>query len=259
MPTLKTGQGIKLSYSLHQGDLPDTIALLHGLGADKETFKDITNYAELAEYNILAMDHVGHGDSSSPENFSYTMRDMAEHVKKLVDEKAPTGKIVLILHSMGGAIGIFLAKLLGDRVKGIIFVEGNLDFDDCFFSNYIITRHSLDEWANGKYDRILEKYKANPDMTEYSKAFEKAGAFTLYRASDDLVKVSKDDVLLDKLVALGVPVVGVYGEENNGKYPSEARFREHFPVVFTPGGHNMMVDNPDSFYLEASKFINSLK
>ena len=259
MPTLETGQGIKLSYSLHQGDLPDTIVLLHGLGADKETFKDITNYAELAEYNILAMDHVGHGDSSSPEDFSYTMKDMANHVKTLVDEKAPTGKIVLILHSMGGAIGIFLAELLGDRVRGIIFAEGNLDFDDCFFSNYIITRHSLDEWVKGKFDRILEKYKANPEMAEYSKAFEKAGALTLYRASEDLVKVSKADVLLDKLVALGVPVVGVYGEENNGKYPSEARFREHFPVVFTPGGHNMMTDDPDTFYLETSKFIKSLK
>ena len=253
MPTLETGQGIKLSYTLHSGNLSDTIVLLHGLGDSRDTFKDITNYPELAEYNILSMDHVGHGDSSSPEGFSYTMREMAEHVKKLVNETAPTGKIMLVLHSMGGAIGIFLAELLGDRVKGIIFAEGNLDFDDCFFSNYIITRHSLDEWVNGKFDRILQKYKANPEMVEYSKAFEKAGALTLYRVSEDLVKVSKEDVLLDKLVDIGVPVIGVYGEENRGKYPSEARFREHFPVVFTPGGHNMMIDDPDAFYLEVSR------
>jgi pimeloyl-ACP methyl ester carboxylesterase len=259
MPTFETGPGIKLSYTLHLGDFPDTIVLLHGLGANKETFKEIVNYPELAEKSILAVDHVGHGDSSSPEDFSYTMLEMAEHVKKLVDETAPTGKIVLVLHSMGGAIGIFLAKLLGDRIKGIIFTEGNLDFDDCFFSNYIITRHTLDEWVTGKYDRILEKYRANPDMVEYSIAFGKAGALTLYKASEDLVKVSKADELLDRLVALGVPVIGVYGEENRGKYPSEARFREHFPVVFTPGGHNMMLDDPDAFYLEVSKFIKFLQ
>ena len=72
MPALETGSGIKLSYTLHSGDSPDTIVLLHGLGANKETFKDIINYPELAEKSILAMDHVGHGDSSSPEDFSYT-------------------------------------------------------------------------------------------------------------------------------------------------------------------------------------------
>ena len=216
MPKLETGPGIKLSYTLHSGDSSDTIVLLHGLGANKETFKEITNYPDLTGHSILAMDHVGHGDSSSPEEFSYTMMEMAEHVKKLIDEKAPSGKIVLVLHSMGGAIGIFLAELIRERVKGIIFAEGNLDFDDCFFSNYIITRHSLDEWVNGKFDRILEKYRANPEMFEYSVAFGKAGALTLYRASEDLVKVSKADVLLDKLVALRVPVIGVYGDENNG-------------------------------------------
>lgn len=258
MPIFETGPGIKLSYNLHSGDSSDKIVLLHGLGANKETFKEIINYPDLTDHTILSMDHVGHGDSSSPEEFSYTMIEMAEHVKKLIDEKAPSGKIVLVLHSMGGAIGVFLAELLGDRVKGILFVEGNLDFDDCFFSNYIITRHSLDEWVNGKFDRILEKYRTNPEMVEYSVAFGKAGALTLYKSSEDLVKVSKENVLLDRLVSLGVPVIGVYGDENNGKYPSEARFRVHFPVVFTPGGHNMMADDPDAFYLEVSKFINSI-
>ncbi len=258
MPEIETGQGIKLSYTLHQGDFPDTIVLLHGLGDSKEKFKDVVNYPQLTGHNILAMDHVGHGESSSPNDFSYTMKDMADHVKKLVDMKAPKGNIVLILHSMGGAIGLFLAELLGERVKGIIFAEGNLDFDDCFFSNYIITRHTLDEWINGKFDRILEKYKSNPEMLEYSKSFEEAGALTVYKASEDLVKVSKADTLLGKLVEMGVPVIGIYGGENRGKYPSEARFREHFPVIFTPGGHNMMIDDPDAFYLEVFKFINSL-
>lgn len=259
MPKLETDQGITLSYSYHTGEKPDTIILLHGLGASKKVFRKITGYTKLAGYNILTMDHVGHGDSSSPHDFSYSMREMAEHVKRLVDEKTQSGNVFLVLHSMGGAIGIFLAEMLGDRVKGIVFAEGNIDFDDCFFSNYIISRHSLEEWESEKFNRILGKYKASSKMEIYAESFEKAGALTLYRASEDLVKISKNDVLLGKLVALGVPVIGVYGDENKGKYPSEARFREHFPVVFTPdSGHNMMEDNPDEFYLEISEFIESL-
>lgn len=258
MPELKTRDGVKLSYYHHDGGKSETIVLLHGLGASKETFSDIINYPELLEYNILSMDHVGHGDSSTPEEFSYSMKDMAEHVKILIEKITPEGKVFLVLHSMGGAIGIFLAKMLGDRVKGIVFAEGNLDFDDCFFSNYIITKHTYDEWRNEKFDRILSKQKEDPEMLEYSKSFEKAGAMTLYKASEDLVKVSKEDVLLDMLAGLNVPVLGVYGDENMGKYPSEKRFREHFPVVFIPhSGHNMMIDNPDGFYHELTRFIGA--
>ena len=82
MPLHETGLGITLSYMLHEGDSQDTIVLLHGLGANKRSFKEITDYPSLTGHSILAMDHVGHGDSSSPKDFSYSMRDMAEHVKK---------------------------------------------------------------------------------------------------------------------------------------------------------------------------------
>ena len=40
MPIFETGPGIKLSYNLHSGDSSDKIVLLHGLGANKETFKE---------------------------------------------------------------------------------------------------------------------------------------------------------------------------------------------------------------------------
>ncbi len=259
MPEFETREEIKIAYTHHKGQRSENIVLLHGLGASKETFSDILNYPALVEYNIIVMDHVGHGDSSTPEGFSFSMKAMAEHVRLLIEKVTPEGQVFLVLHSMGGAIGIFLAEILGDRVKGIVFAEGNLDFDDCFFSNYIITRHSYEEWTNEKFDRILSKYKSDPDMLEYSKSFEKAGAMTLFKASEDLVKVSQEDVLLDMLVSLDVPVLGVYGEENKGKYPSEKRFRKHFPVVFTPdSGHNMMIENPDAFYNEITRFIQSI-
>lgn len=259
MPELETREGINISYSYHKGTKSENIVLLHGLGASKETFSEILTYPELLEYNIISMDHVGHGNSSTPEDFSFSMSDMAEHVKILLEKVTPEGEVFLILHSMGGAIGIFLAKKLGNRLKGIVFAEGNIDFDDCFFSNYIITRHSYEEWVDEKFDRILNKYKSDPKMLEYSKSFEKAGPMTLFKASVDLVKVSEEDVLLDMMVSLEVPVLGIYGDENRAKYPSEKRFREHFPVVFTSNsGHNMMVDNPDEFYDEINKFIRSI-
>lgn len=260
MPELDTGGNVTISYSLHRGTRMETIVFLHGLGSSLDNYMDVFNYPELTGYNILLLDHVGHGDSSTPDDFSYSMREMGEHLKHVIDEVAPEGKLSLVLHSMGGAIGILLAEMLGARLQGVVFAEGNIDFDDCFFSNLIITRYTLDEWTESKFDRMLDRFRKDPDSAPYAESFEKAGPLTTYMASVDLVKASRDDALLPKLVGLNVPVLGVFGENNRGKYPSEKRLGEHFPLVFTPdSGHNMMTENPDAFYGAIAEFINSIQ
>ena len=87
----------------------------------------------------------------------------------------------------------------------------------------------------------------------------KAGAVTIYRSSEDLVKVSKEDKLAGELKALNVPTLVVYGEKNKGLWTSEKKMAELFPLVYTPGAaHIMMVDNPSAFYGEVAKFAKGL-
>lgn len=243
-----------LNYTLIQGEGKDIVVFLHGLGANMNTFSAAPEY-EFGDKNILLLDHVGHGKSDTPET-GFTMLEMATEVHRLLEEIAPDGKISLVLHSMGGAIGIFLAEMLKDRVDRVVFAEGNIDFDDCFFSNWIITRHSLEEWVEKGFKRMLDRFEKDPNNQDYAVMFSEAGPVTTYMASVDLVKVSKDDVLLDKLVELNVPVLAVFGDQNKGKYLSEGRLAEHFPVEYIEdAGHNMMIDNPDQFYEAVRSFL----
>lgn len=252
-PSISFMPETQLSYKYFDRGSKGTIILLHGLGADKETYNTAEEYME--SQNILIIDHVGHGKSPNPDT-GYTMEKMAEKVYHLLDELISDGKVRLVLHSMGGAIGIFLAEMLGDRLEKIVFAEGNIDFDDCFFSNWIITKHTQEEWKQKGFQRMAKRFNEDPDNQVYAKSFEEAGAETTYLASVDLVEVSKQDILLDRLVRLGVPVLAVFGEKNKGRYPSEDRLREHFPVVYISGaGHNMMLDNPVEFYSVVLEYL----
>ena len=117
----------------------------------------IHDYPELAAYSILISDLVGYGDSQpAPKNFEYTMREQAEAVKTLIDTVDIKGNLLLIPHSMGGPIGIFLAEMLGSRVKGIVYTEGNIDFNDCFSSNLVLTKFTYDEYVNSGFESDLE-------------------------------------------------------------------------------------------------------
>jgi pimeloyl-ACP methyl ester carboxylesterase len=249
--------GVEYAYYYRRGSEP-YLVFIHGLGDWKETHLKATEYPELAEYGILSIDQIGYGDSSNPEDFNYTMKEQAEMLLKLLD-KLGIKEVVLVPHSMGGPVAVDLAELMKDRVKGIVYAEGNVDFNDCFFSNWIITKHTYEEWIGGVFQGILERYKADPIQANYVTSFGKAGSVSTYRSSEDLVAVSKKDDIRDRLAALNVPVLAVFGAKNRGKFSSEAKMAEKFPLVFIPEAeHSMMVDNPDAYYHEVARFIKSI-
>ena len=257
--SIKTGQ-YNLSYTYHQGKKPLTILPIHGLGGSKDYWQLIHNYPELTQYSILVPDLVGYGDSQPPpKGFKYTMREQATALMALIDALSIKSDILLIPHSMGGPIGIYLAELLGSRVKGIVYCEGNIDFDDCFGSNLVITKYTFEEYLATGFEKGLNAMRKRGEHTGIIQSQAKAGAVTIYRSSEDLVKVSKEDKLAGELKALNVPTLVVYGEKNKGLWTSEAKMAELFTLVYTPGAaHIMMVDNPDHFYDDVARFVKGL-
>jgi len=257
--TVKVGE-YTLSFTYHNGKKPLTIVPIHGLGGSKDYWQPIHNYPELAAYSIIIPDLIGYGDSQPvPKGFRYTMQEQAEAVKTLIDAVGVKGNIILIPHSMGGPIGIILAELLGSKVKGLVYAEGNIDFNDCFGSNLVITKFTFDEYLKTGFEKGQEAMRNRGEYPDIIASQAKAGPVTVYRSSEDLVRISKEDTLAGRLNALMVPVLAVYGEKNKGIWTSENKLAALFPLVFIPeAGHMMMSDNPDAFYDRVAQFINKL-
>lgn len=252
-------KSITFSYTYRRGSKPLTLVLVHGLGGSKEYLQGILNVADLLEFNILIPDLVGFGDTPAPKGFTYTMQEQANAVRNLIDELNITGDMAIIAHSMGGPIGVMLAETLGNRAKAILYAEGNIDFDDCFSSNLVITRYTLEEYKAKGFAKSLDILRKQGNVGGIVSSQERAGAETIYLSSKDLVKVSSEDTLVERLTALKIPVLAIYGEMNRGKWTSEKKLGVLFPLVFIPeAGHMMMVDNPDAFYIEVAAFINKM-
>jgi pimeloyl-ACP methyl ester carboxylesterase len=251
--------GVTLSYVLSEGEKEETILYIHGLGGSKKYLLPVLDYPELASYNVLIPDLVGHGNSSTPKNFSFSMDDQAKILHNLLNKLEIKDKLILIAHSMGGPISISLAKMQRDRIAGIVYAEGNIDIGDADFSNWVISDHTYEEWIKDGFNHLLKQLMEDPKQRWYAEMYQMAGPVTIYKASEAIVAVSKADTLKDRLVELGVPVLVVFGEENRGKFTSEGKLGSIFPLVFIPeAGHSMMWDNPDAFYGEVIKFIRTL-
>ncbi len=250
---------IKFSYTYRRSSKPLTLVLIHGLGGSKEYLQSILNVNALLEFNVIIPDLVGFGDTPAPKGFTYTMQEQADAVRNLIYELNITGDIAIIAHSMGGPIGVMLAEALGNRVKAVIYAEGNIDFDDCFSSNLVITRYTFEEYKEKGFTKGLDILRRQGDVGRMVSSQGKAGAETIYWSSKNLVKVSTEDTLVKRLTDLNIPVLAIYGDMNKGKWKSEKKLEALFPLVFIPkAGHLMMVENPEAFYDEVATFIHKL-
>jgi pimeloyl-ACP methyl ester carboxylesterase len=70
---------------------------------------------------VVWLDLAGHGDSQSQRQ-QYTMSAFGNDVAAVVNQINPE-KVILVGHSIGGIVAIEAAKLLGDKVIGIVGVD----------------------------------------------------------------------------------------------------------------------------------------
>jgi pimeloyl-ACP methyl ester carboxylesterase len=117
--TVDSADGSRLQYGVRgKGDI--TVVFIHCWTCNHEFWNGQIDHFSRS-YRVAWLDLAGHGRSGSHRK-DYTMQafgaDVAAVVKHIGGER-----IVLVGHSMGGPVAIEAAKLLGDRVIGIVGVD----------------------------------------------------------------------------------------------------------------------------------------
>ena len=103
----------------------DAVLFLHGNPTSSFLWRDVMGAMEGAG-RLLAPDLIGCGDSdklpdSGPDR--YTIAEHARYLDAWIDAVIPSGKVVLVLHDWGGALGFNWARRNPDRVRGIAYME----------------------------------------------------------------------------------------------------------------------------------------
>ncbi|MFX0116622.1 MAG: alpha/beta fold hydrolase [Candidatus Hodarchaeota archaeon] len=235
-----------------------TILFIHGFGCAKETFVNAFTSPSLVNFDLIAFDLPGHGQSSKSEDFTYSMRDMARCTLEIL-EKLGISNFHLCVHSMVGIIGIELVERTPARVRSFMNLEGNPTLDDCFFTNKIIEYSYQNFVATGR--KLIEEELSrlalgDPSIISYLETFKKTSSSALYYAALDTVKISGDSKLISRFMQLKKSCY-VYGERNKGKFPAEEKLLSlGVPVYYIANaGHFMIVDNPVELYKLVEKWV----
>ena len=116
--------GIDIYYELHQNPKADqTMVFLHGFLSSSFCFRKII--PKLNEYyTILSVDFPPFGKSGKAKAFTYSYDNIAKTILRLLDILS-IPQAILIGHSMGGQICLYMAKLSPERFPKLILLASS--------------------------------------------------------------------------------------------------------------------------------------
>ncbi len=251
MPSIRIGEQ-RLAYRLKESG-PSSFVFVHGLGASKNSFDRCFEMDAFTGCTLASIDLPGCGESRGPEAFSYTIKDQAKLVSEWIQHLG-LKRIILLGHSMGAVVCLYLAEDLGPKLKVFFNLEGNLDYDDCTFSAGVASSTLEDFEAYGleafkrSLREALQEY-ASPGLANYYQNISRAYPKGLYLSSLSLVEESREGNLKEKFLSLPVRKWYVFGESSMNLVTMSFLETHDIPYFIVPkSGHFMMDDQPEFFY-----------
>jgi len=111
--------GTPISYEVHGTGEP-TLVFVHGWSCDARYWREQVPYFS-KKHRVVTVDLAGHGHSGMGRE-RYTMASFGEDVKA-VTETIGSQTVILVGHSMGGSVIAEAARLMPERVIGLVGVD----------------------------------------------------------------------------------------------------------------------------------------
>jgi pimeloyl-ACP methyl ester carboxylesterase len=240
-----------------------TLLFVHGLGESGLCFKEVFQYEQFGEFNVMVPDLVGYGRSSKASGDNYSFDFQVNRLQRLMTDKL-YGDIIVIGHSMGGDLGTLLcAKDKNGSIKAFVNVEGNLTQSETFISRKAVEAHKNRDflrWFNKdfKWWQVLKKWgKRYDSCRRYYASLQFCRQEAFLQNAQELVE--KNTALEGEFKSkigetycdLSIKKVFCYGKESikpgslTLKYIKNKNLEsKKFPGAF----HWVMIDQAEKFY-----------
>ncbi|RNA21726.1 abhydrolase domain-containing 8 [Brachionus plicatilis] len=105
-----------------------TIFFIHGVGGNSLVWKHQLKYFAEQNYEMIAIDLIGHGKSTKSKVFShYEFIEICSHIRAVFDLFAKKNNII-IGHSYGSSFAVNLSQERRDLVQKVVLISGGMPY-----------------------------------------------------------------------------------------------------------------------------------
>ena len=239
----KDGTGISF-YTEGSGE--PALVFIHGWSCDKSYWAGQVK-AFSPKYKVITIDLAGHGESGL-ERKDYTMQLFGEDVAAVVNELG-LKKVILIGHSMGGAVVIEAANLLKGKVIGLIGADTFQNLGETFPEEQMLQflKPFKENFVENTKGFVNSMFPPAADQKLVKKVADDMSSAPPRVALSAMENMFKDDGV-DALKKLDVPIISINCDMYPVKVEQNRKLVKSFEVKLMKGsGHFVMLDNPELF------------
>lgn len=202
MPKTLIGE---VEYYYQEAGRGEPALLLHGFTGSSQSWTGIMPALEM-NFRLIAVDLLGHGKSSAPEDpMCYRMEKAAEDLVLLLDQIA-SRPIHLLGYSMGGRLALYFALAYPERVRTLVLISaspGIMDEDE--------------RKARQKADEALAARIEREGIEAFVTEWEKLPIFT---SQDNLSAAARRELRSQRLQNRPAGLAGSLRGMGSGVHPS---------------------------------------
>jgi pimeloyl-ACP methyl ester carboxylesterase len=252
--------GTQISYSVHGAGEP-TLVFVHGWSCDTRYWRNQIDFFS-QNHKIVLIDLAGHGHSGMNRD-DYTIEAFGEDVKAVV-EAIGSKNVILIGHSMGGAVIAQAALLLPMRVKGLIGVDTyhNIEYPLSQEEFEIMVAPFKENFQKGTHQFVQQMQLPNND-TELNKWIQKdmssAPPNVAISAMTELMSKSITGKAAQVFKEISIPIIAVNGDMWPTNLEANRRHMSFFEaIVVKNSDHFLMMNRSDEFNKALKQAIKSI-
>lgn len=244
--TVSSPDGVRIHYETAGKGRP-ALLLVHCWTCDSSFWKD--QVARLSRNRqVVTLDLAGHGRSGRTRK-DYTMEAFGQDVKAVADE-LKLDRMVLVGHSMGGAVILEAAKRLGGRVVGLVPIDTLVDVEqssDPKETDAVMAKMQAD--YEGQTTAFIRQYLFAP--TTPPAVAERIVAQTTRFPAEIAISALRNNWNYKAAPAfdvIKVPIVAVNGDRFPTNFDANRRHAPQFDALIMKGvGHYPMLEDPARF------------
>ena len=248
---------IPISFEIYGAGEP-TLVFVHGWSCDARYWRaQVPHFSK--SHRVVTLDLAGHGHSGT-KRLQYSMSAFGEDVQA-VTEATGSNRVILLGHSMGGSVIAEAARLMPDRVIGLIAVDTLHNIE------YPMTREELSkmlaplekDFLNGTREFVEQMIlpSMKPQLREWILAdMSAAPPAAALSASKSMMTQYITGEAAKIFHEIRAPIVSVNCDMWPVDYEANRRHMSFFEAIILKGAdHFLMLDRPKEFNQALEKAI----
>ncbi len=245
-----------------------TVLLIHGYSADRSVWANFA--AKLTvDHHVVVPDLAGHGETPFRSGAGYSAPAQADRVAALMDALGIEDAHVMG-NSMGGFVAAHLARTHAARVRSLCLSDAaGVRAPERSEAEKILDRGEPNVFLIDHPDMFAKFYAMTMAKPPFAPGLVKAAMAADYvRRRDELEEIFDDffeqDLLNEHLATINVPVLVMWGSEDQLVHPSSAQvwvdgIAHARQVTYDGIGHMPMVETPGRAARDYREFLAEVR